>query len=102
MVQTKEGVQEARRYFYSKKYHDNNLDGFRILQLDMNPFNFNKTNLIKVSVLEMNLLLNNNLLSKTDDYKKNKKLNKISLQIIKNIIASNKLKEVLSDEKRFK
>lgn len=96
---TRYGVEDARRVEYIKKYKDKDLEGYRILQLDMNPFNFRKDNLVKVSVLEMNLLLNNNLLAKTDDYKFNKKINKQSLAIVKNIIKAREVDEVLKDEK---
>ena len=90
VIKTKDGIVEARRYFYSRKHKDYDIDGYRILQLDMNPFNFNKTNLVKVTPLEMNLLLNNNLLTKTDDYAFNKKRNKVALELVKNIIITKK------------
>lgn len=56
--------EDARRYFYKKYYPNENIDGFRILQLDMNPYNMRKTNLIKITPQVMNCLLNNKLLSK--------------------------------------
>lgn len=94
---TKYGMQEARRVEYTKKYKDKELDGYRILQLDMNPFNFRKDNLVKVTVLEMNLLLNNNLLAKTDDFKFNKKSNKMALQVIRNNIQTKKITKILEE-----
>jgi poly(3-hydroxyalkanoate) synthetase len=56
--------EEARRYFYRQYHPDENIKGFRILQLDMNPWNFEKDNLVKITPRIMNCLLNNNLLSK--------------------------------------
>ena len=46
----------------------------------------------------MNLLLNNNLLAKTDDYKFNKKTNKVALEIVKNMIITNKLNKEVVDK----
>lgn len=100
MIKTRNGIEEARRYYYCKKYKDNDIKGYRILQLDMNPFNFNKTNLVKVTPLEMNLLLNNNLLAKTDNYKFNKKANKIALKVIRNMIATDLLRKEVNYELR--
>lgn len=98
VIKTKKGVEEARRYYYSKKHKDYDIEGYRILQLDMNPFNFNKTNLVKITPLEMNLLLNNNLLAKTDDYKFNKRSNKIALGIVKNMIITNNLRKEIEEK----
>lgn len=97
---TKHGFEEARRVQYMKKYKDKDLDGCRILQLDMNPWNFRKDNLIKVSVLEMNLLLNNNLLAKTSDYKFNKKTNKIALTIVRNNIMQKQIDKILENKEK--
>ena len=83
---------------YIKRHKDRDLDGYRILQLDMNPFNFRKDNLVKVTVLEMNLLLNNNLLAKTQDHKFNKRSNKLALQVIRNNIKSQELNKMLQKE----
>lgn len=68
--------EEARRYYY-KQYHPNeDIKGYRILQLDMDPWNFKEDNLVKVSPRVMNCLLNNNLL--TD----NPELNKTAIQTL--------------------
>lgn len=68
--------EDARRYFY-KQYHPNeDINGYRILQLDMNPWNFNEDNLVKVTPRIMNCLLNNNLLSN------NVELNKMAIQTL--------------------
>lgn len=58
---------EARRYYYLKYHPNEDIKGYRILQLDMNPWNFDKDNLIKVSPKTMNCLLNNHLLSNNKD-----------------------------------
>lgn len=68
--------EDARRYYYKQYYPDDNIDNYRILQLDMNPFNFEKENLVKISVPVMNCLLNNHLL--TDD----PELNKTAIQVL--------------------
>ena len=68
--------EEARRYFYRQYYPDENIKGFRILQLDMNPWNFEKDNLVKITPRIMNCLLNNNLLSK------NAELNKMAIKTL--------------------
>ena len=62
---------EARRYYYQQYYPDEDIKGYRIVQLDMNPFNFDKDNLVKVTPQTMNRLLNNKLLS--DNAELNKK-----------------------------
>lgn len=68
--------EDARRYYY-KKYHPNeDIKGYRIVQLDMNPFNFAKNNLVKVTPRVMNCLLNNHLL--TNDVA----LNRVAIQTI--------------------
>lgn len=68
--------EEARRYYYKQYYPNDDIKGFRILQLDMNPFNFNKDNLVKITPRVMNCLLNNHLLSD------NVELNKLAIQTI--------------------
>lgn len=72
-----DGIHEdARRYFY-KQYHPNeDIKGYRILQLDMNPWNFDEDNLVKITPRIMNCLLNNQLLSN------NPALNKIAIQTL--------------------
>lgn len=71
---------DARRYYYQLYYPNEDIKGYRILQLDMNPFNFDKDNLVKVTPQVMNRLLNNKLLS--DDIELNKKAIKyIELEI---------------------
>ena len=68
--------EDARRYFY-KQYHPNeDIKGYRILQLDMNPWNFDEDNLVKITPRIMNCLLNNQLLSN------NPALNKIAIQTL--------------------
>lgn len=67
---------DARRYYYLKYYPNEDIKGFRILQLDMNPWNFKKSNLVKVTPTIMNCLLNNRLLSN------NPKLNKLAIQTL--------------------
>lgn len=67
---------DARRYYYLKYHPNEDIQGFRILQLDMNPWNFKKSNLVKVSPKIMNCLLNNHLLSN------NPKLNKLAIQTL--------------------
>ena len=62
--------EEARRYFYRQYYPNENIKGYRILQLDMNPWNFEKDNLVKITPRIMNCLLNNNLLSKEPELNK--------------------------------
>lgn len=67
---------DARRYYYSQYYPEEDINGYRILQLDMNPWNFKKSNLVKVSPTIMNCLLNNHLLSE------NPELNKLAIQTL--------------------
>lgn len=67
---------DARRYYYLKYHPNEDIKGFRILQLDMNPWNFKKSNLVKVSPKIMNCLLNNHLLSDNPD------LNKLAIQAL--------------------
>lgn len=67
---------DARRYYYLKYYPNEDIKGYRILQLDMNPWNFDKDNLVKVLPKIMNCLLNNHLLSN------NPKLNKLAIQTL--------------------
>ena len=68
--------EDARRYFY-RQYHPNeDIKGYRILQLDMNPWNFDEDNLVKITPRIMNCLLNNNLLSN------NVELNKMAIQTL--------------------
>ena len=61
---------EARRYYYMQYHPEENIKGYRILQLDMNPWNFEEANLVKVTPKIMNCMLNNHLLS--DDPQMNK------------------------------
>lgn len=96
---TTTGMQEARRVNYLKYHPHEDLKGYRILQLDMNPWNFNEDNLVKVTVKEMNLLLNNRLLSKSDNYEINKSINAKSLLWVKSNIINNKVNEVINDER---
>lgn len=67
---------EARRYYYLKYHPNEDIKGYRILQLDMNVWNFDEDNLVKVSPRTMNCLLNNHLLSD------NKELNKLAIQTL--------------------
>ena len=62
--------EEARRYYYKKYFPKQDIKGLRILQLDMNPYNFKKSILIAITPRIMNCLLNNHLLS--NDPKMNK------------------------------
>lgn len=68
--------EDARRYYYKQYHPKEDIKGYRILQLDMDPFNFNEENLIKITPRVMNCLLNNHLLSK------NPKLNLMAIQTI--------------------
>ena len=68
--------EDARRYYYKLYYPNEDIKGLRILQLDMNPFNFEKENLIAISPRIMNCLLNNHLLSN------NPELNKTAIRAI--------------------
>lgn len=99
MEYTTTGTQDARRVNYLKYHPNENLKDYRILQLDMNPWNFDEDNLVKVSVKEMNLLLNNRLLSKTNDYELNKSINMKSLLWVKANILEKRLNEVIKNEK---
>ena len=67
---------DARRYYYLKYHPNEDIKGYRILQLDMNPWNFEENNLVKVTPKIMNCLLNNRLLSD------NPKLNKLAIQTL--------------------
>lgn len=67
---------EARRYYYLKYHPDEDIKGYRILQLDMNPYNFDEDNLVKITPRTMNCLLNNHLLSN------NKELNLLAIQTL--------------------
>lgn len=67
---------EARRYYYLKYHPNEDIKGYRILQLDMNPWNFDEDNLVKVTPRIMNCLLNNHLLSD------NKELNLLAIQTL--------------------
>ena len=67
---------DARRYYYTLYHPNEDIKDYRILQLDMNPFNFNEDNLVKVSVSMMNRLLNNHLLSSDPN------LNKLAIQTL--------------------
>ena len=79
---------DARRYYYQLYHPKENIIGFRILQLDMNPFNFSEDNLIKVTPRIMNCLLNNHLLSD------NPELNKLAIQTLELEELTNLKKEV--------
>ena len=68
--------EDARRYFYRQYHPDEDIKGYRILQLDMNPWNFDENNLVKVTPRIMNCLLNNNLLSN------NVELNRMAIQTL--------------------
>lgn len=68
--------EDARRYYYKQYHPKEDIKGFRILQLDMNPWNFEENNLVKVTPKIMNCLLNNHLLSK------NPELNKIAIEAL--------------------
>lgn len=67
---------EARRYYYLKYHPNEDIKGYRILQLDMNPWNFEEDNLVKITPRVMNCLLNNHLL--TD----NKELNLVAIHTL--------------------
>lgn len=68
--------EDARRYYYKQYYPNEDIKGYRIVQLDMNPFNFAKNNLVKITPRAMNCLLNNHLLTN------NVELNKVAIQTI--------------------
>ena len=68
---------EARRYYYKLYHPDEDIKNMRILQLDMDPFNFKDENLIAITPRVMNCLLNNHVLSN------NPELNKLAIQTIK-------------------
>lgn len=69
--------EDARRYYYKQYHPDEDITGYRILQLDMNPFNFKEENLVKVTPRIMNCLLNNKMLSD------NVELNKMAIETLK-------------------
>lgn len=68
--------EEARRYYYKKYHPKEDIKGLRILQLDMNPYNFKKRNLVALTPRIMNCLLNNHLLSNDP------KLNKLAIKTL--------------------
>ena len=68
--------EDARRYYYKKYHPKEDIKELRILQLDMNPFNFKKSNLVAVTPRIMNCLLNNHLLSNDP------KLNKVAIKTL--------------------
>lgn len=68
--------EEARRYYYKKYHPKEDIKGLRILQLDMDPYNFKKSNLVAITPRIMNCLLNNHLLSN------NPKTNKIAIKTL--------------------
>ena len=68
--------EEARRYYYKKYHPKEDIKGLRILQLDMNPYNFEKRNLVALTPRIMNCLLNNHLLSNDP------KLNKLAIKTL--------------------
>ena len=69
--------EDARRYYYKQYHPKEDIKGFRILQLDMNPWNFEEDNLVKVTPKLMNCLLNNHLLSD------NAEMNKLAIETLK-------------------
>ena len=68
--------EDARRYYYKQHHPKEDIKGLRILQLDMNPYNFKKSNLVAISPKIMNCLLNNHLLSN------DAKLNKVAIKTL--------------------
>lgn len=68
--------EDARRYYYKQYHPTEDIKGYRILQLDMNPWNFDEDNLVKITPRIMNCLLNNHLLSN------NPELNKMAIQTL--------------------
>ncbi|MBR2493734.1 MAG: hypothetical protein IKB64_09810 [Paludibacteraceae bacterium] len=68
---------DARRYYYKLYYPNEDINNMRILQLDMDPFNFNEDNLVALTVSQMNRLLNNHLLSS------NPSLNLQAIQVLR-------------------
>lgn len=68
--------EEARRYYYKKYHPKEDIKGLRILQLDMDPYNFKKRNLVAITPRIMNCLLNNHLLSNDP------KLNKLAIKTL--------------------
>ena len=68
--------EEARRYYYKKYHPKEDIKGLRILQLDMDPYNFKKGNLVAITPRIMNCLLNNHLLSNDP------KLNKLAIKTL--------------------
>ena len=67
---------DARRYYYQQYHPDEDIKGYRILQLDMDPWNFDEDNLVKITPKTMNCLLHNHLLSN------NKELNLLAIQTL--------------------
>lgn len=99
MEYTINGMEEARRVNYLKYHPEEEIKNYRILQLDMDPFNFDEDNLVKVTVKEMNLLNNNNILAKTENYEFNKKQNIKALTVIRNELLIKQLKEEIENGK---
>ena len=80
--------EEARRYYYKLYHPDEDIKNMRILQLDMDPFNFKDENLIAITPRVMNCLLNNHVLSN------NPELNKLAIQAIELELLTRNLGEI--------
>lgn len=92
MVITEKGCMDARRAYYLKYHPRAKLDGYAILHLDMNPYNFDKNNLVKVTIQERNLLLNTHLLSK------DVKLNKLAIKTIRQKLKNIEIEEIINEK----
>ena len=94
-VKTEEGKRFVdKRIVKWLEYNPNdNLNGFVILHLDNNPFNFDKDNLVKVKKEIFLLMLNNHL------YFDDKKLNKSAILIATNMYEIKIKKEKLKESK---
>jgi hypothetical protein len=86
---------DARRYYYKLYHPDEDIHNMRILQLDMNPFNFNEDNLVALTVSQMNRLLNNHLLST------NPCLNLQAIQVLKFEDELKKAKDKINRKKEL-
>ena len=84
--------EDARRYYYKQYFPDEDIKGLRILQLDMNPFNFDKENLVAITPQVMNCLLNNRLLSD------NVELNKLAIETIKVELQNKKIRRKIKND----
>ena len=94
MIKTEKGMEVARRYYYKLYNPNEDIKGYRIMHLDMNKFNFDKDNLIKVSATEFNCLLNNKLLSNNPNH------NRLALLTIRNEISVKKLNKIVKEDRR--